>query len=135
MSEIHKSGQVIPDPKTTPTLRVPEVAAILGVSRDTAYQAVKCGELPVIRLRGALRVPTAALLAMLGVTAESHSSFETVTGDGCPEQGAHDVSIVDAHSSAEKTCRDAQPVVPGDRQQRASGCNDIRVAGSESAGH
>ncbi len=124
MSEIHKSPQVIPDPKTTPTLRVPEVAAILGVSRDTAYQAVKFGDLPVIRLRGALRVPTAALLAMLGMTAESDSSFETVIGDGCPAQGAHDVSIVDAPSSADKRCRDAQQVVPDDRQQIASGSND-----------
>lgn len=69
MSEDHKTGQVIPDPKTTPTLRVPDAAAILGVSRDTAYQAAKSGELPVIRLRGALRVPTAALLAMLGLAA------------------------------------------------------------------
>lgn len=74
MSENHKTGQGIPDPKTTPTLRVPEAAAILGVSRDTAYQAAKSGELPVIRLRGALRVPTASLLAMLGQAAEDSSS-------------------------------------------------------------
>ena len=78
MSENHKSERVIPDPKTTPTLRVPEAAAILGVSRDTAYQAVKSGELPIIRLRGALRVPTAALLQMLGIAPDG----ETNVGSG-----------------------------------------------------
>lgn len=82
MSENYKVGQVIPDPNRTPTLRVPEAAALLGVSRDTAYQAAKSGELPVIRLRGALRVPTAALLAMLGRPAEGDPHFEAVTGDG-----------------------------------------------------
>lgn len=74
MSSENKSGREIPDPQTTPTLRVPEAAAILGVSRDTAYQAVKSGELPVIRLRGALRVPTAALLQMLGIAPDAETN-------------------------------------------------------------
>ena len=124
MSKNHKTAQVIPDPKTTPTLRVPEVAAILGVSRDTAYQAVKFGDLPVIRLRGALRVPTAALLAMLGMKAESDSSVETVIGDGGPARGSHDLSIVETLSSADKRRPDAQPVVPDDGQQLALGSTD-----------
>ena len=69
MDRKDKKESGLPDPRATPTLRVPEAAANLGVSRDTAYQAIKTGDLPVIRLCGALRVPTAALLKMLSLDA------------------------------------------------------------------
>jgi excisionase family DNA binding protein len=48
------------------TVSVEEAGRILGYSRNTAYEAVKRGELPVIRLGGRkIRVPRAALLRML----------------------------------------------------------------------
>jgi excisionase family DNA binding protein len=42
-------------------LSVPEMGRRLGVSTRTAYALVEDGEVPVIRLRGVLRVPAAAL--------------------------------------------------------------------------
>jgi excisionase family DNA binding protein len=42
-------------------LSVPEMGRRLGVSTRTAYQLVADCEVPVIRLRGVLRVPATAL--------------------------------------------------------------------------
>ena len=47
------------------TLSVPEAGKILGVSRNTAYQAVKTGQLPVLRIGRKIRVPKALLNRML----------------------------------------------------------------------
>lgn len=57
----------IPDPRTTPTLTVPKAGAYLGLGRDSSYNAAKRGELPTIRIGRRTVVPTAALLAMLGI--------------------------------------------------------------------
>lgn len=48
-----------------PTLTVPECASVLGVSRDVAYEAVRRGEIPSLRLGRRIVVPTAALRRML----------------------------------------------------------------------
>jgi excisionase family DNA binding protein len=47
----------------------PDAAGALGLSRTTAYELVRRGELPVrtLRLGRLLRVPTAELLAVLGI--------------------------------------------------------------------
>ena len=50
---------------TRRTYTIAEVAAILGISRTTAYECAKAGDLPVLRLRGRLVVPVAALDALL----------------------------------------------------------------------
>jgi excisionase family DNA binding protein len=42
-------------------LSVPQMGRRLGVSTRTAYALVADGEVPVIRLRGVLRVPVSAL--------------------------------------------------------------------------
>jgi excisionase family DNA binding protein len=42
-------------------LSVPQMGRRLGVSTRTAYDMVAAGDVPVIRLRGVLRVPTGAL--------------------------------------------------------------------------
>ena len=47
------------------TYSVPEAGAQLGVGRDAAYQAVRNGEIPVIRIGRLLRVPRIALEKML----------------------------------------------------------------------
>jgi excisionase family DNA binding protein len=43
------------------TLTVEEAAAVLGIGRNNAYQAITSGELPVLRIGRRLLVPRAAL--------------------------------------------------------------------------
>lgn len=50
-----------------PTITVPEAGQVLGISRATAYDAAQRGEIPTIRIGRRLLVPTARLLAQLGV--------------------------------------------------------------------
>lgn len=56
------------DPTQEPTVTVDRVAAILKISRASAYAAVASGEIPSIRINRRILVPTAKLLEMLGVT-------------------------------------------------------------------
>ncbi len=58
---------IIPDPAQVPTLTVDAVAKFLHVSRASAYQAVHSGEIPSLRVGRRILVPTAALLALLGL--------------------------------------------------------------------
>ena len=58
-----------PDPRQDPTLSVEDAAELLRISRASAYQGVKAGEIPSIRVGRRILVPTAALLTMLGVPA------------------------------------------------------------------
>ena len=48
-----------------PTITVEQAADILGVSRSSAYRAVKNDEIPTFKIGRRLLVPTARLLAML----------------------------------------------------------------------
>jgi excisionase family DNA binding protein len=47
------------------TVSVEEAGKTLGCSRNTAYEAVRRGEIPVIRIGKLLRVPKAALERLL----------------------------------------------------------------------
>lgn len=60
---------MLPDPATQPTLKVNQAAALLGVDRNTLYEAIKRGEVPSIRIGRSIRVPTAGLLRMLEAAA------------------------------------------------------------------
>ncbi|MDH3681511.1 MAG: helix-turn-helix domain-containing protein [Acidimicrobiia bacterium] len=48
------------------TYTVDEAAAILGISRTTAYECVKSGELPSLRLRRRIVIPVTALESLIG---------------------------------------------------------------------
>ena len=50
------------------THSVTEAANILGISRTTAYECVRTGELPSLRLRGRIVVPVVALQALIATT-------------------------------------------------------------------
>lgn len=60
-----RSETLLPDPKFEPTISVEQAAKILGVSRGLAYQAVRWGQLPALRIGRRLRVPTAPLLRLI----------------------------------------------------------------------
>jgi excisionase family DNA binding protein len=49
-------------------LTVPQAAAVLGIGRSHAYQAVKSGDWPtsVIRVGRCIRIPAAEVLRLLG---------------------------------------------------------------------
>ena len=49
------------------TITVEEAARILGISRGSAYEAVRRGDIPTIRIGKRLIVPVAALERMLSV--------------------------------------------------------------------
>ncbi len=57
----------LPDPREQPTITVEHAAAILGIARGGAYEAVRNGTIPSIRIGRRLLVPTARVAALLGV--------------------------------------------------------------------
>ena len=63
--------QIEIDPLTKPTMSVDETAFVLGIGRATAYQAVRTGQIPSIKVGRRLRVPTAILVRMLGLDADA----------------------------------------------------------------
>ncbi len=70
MSNQTKTPVDINELRSRPTVSVEEAGRYLGVSRAFAYNMVRTGDLPVIRLGSRrVRVPSAKLLAMLGVEA------------------------------------------------------------------
>lgn len=61
----------------TATFTIPEAAELIGVSRNTAYEEAKTGELagvPVIRVGRRLLIPRARLLDVLGLTDEGSAN-------------------------------------------------------------
>lgn len=83
MNRQERTTHHLPDPTQEPTMSVERAAAVLGIGRDTAYLCVRSGEIPSLRLRGRIRIPTAALAGMLGV----HTSYK-MTRDDDPSDSA-----------------------------------------------
>jgi excisionase family DNA binding protein len=52
------------------TLTVEQAGRLLGIGRSTAYEIVASGDLPSIRLRRRIVIPTARLAERLGVDTE-----------------------------------------------------------------
>jgi excisionase family DNA binding protein len=53
------------------TYTIEEVAKMLGIGRSSAYQAVRVGEIPTIRIGRRLLVPRLALEKILGCLPEA----------------------------------------------------------------
>lgn len=64
----------VEDLRRRPTITVREYAAFIGVSKDTAYEAAARGELRVLHLGRRVLVPTAPVLASLGLAAAGPES-------------------------------------------------------------
>jgi len=59
------------------TLTVPEVAALLGISRGTAYEAIRLGQIPSLRFGRRVVIPKAALQRLLdGEQEGTHGEHE-----------------------------------------------------------
>lgn len=50
------------------TLRVMELMPILGIGRNKAYELIRCGQIPSIRIGKQLRIPKEALIEYLSAT-------------------------------------------------------------------
>ncbi len=59
---------MLPNPTERPSLTVEEAASVLGISRASAYEAVRTGTIPAIHIGRRLVIPTEALLRLLGFT-------------------------------------------------------------------
>jgi excisionase family DNA binding protein len=59
------STALVPDPANAPTMNVEQVAKAFHISRAKAYEAVRLGDIPSIKLGRRLVVPTAAVRRML----------------------------------------------------------------------
>ncbi len=57
--------QAVPDPMQQPTITVTEAGRFLGLGKASAYEAVRRGDIPTIRIGRRLLVPTAALRRLL----------------------------------------------------------------------
>lgn len=70
------------------TLTVDEAAALIGVSRSTAYDLVATDELPTVRLRRRILVPASALADLLGVSlVEVYGALNRLRGRTGPTPG------------------------------------------------
>ena len=56
--------------KTRLTYTVAEAGELLGISRGSAYEAAKTGDIPVLKIGGRLLVPKAVLDRMLAQAGE-----------------------------------------------------------------
>jgi excisionase family DNA binding protein len=59
------------------TVTVEEAAQLLGIGRQSAYQAARAGELPTIRLGRRLLVPRAQIERLLGITEDERPEAAT----------------------------------------------------------
>ncbi|HEY5171177.1 MAG TPA: helix-turn-helix domain-containing protein [Acidimicrobiia bacterium] len=73
----------LPSPEERPTLSVEETAAILGLGRNTVYDALRSGALPSVRVGRRYLVPTARLASMLGIR-EDPETTSSIAADARP---------------------------------------------------
>lgn len=60
------STRLFTPPATKLVVTVAEAAAMLGVSRSTAYEAVRAGSIPYIKVGRRVLIPIARLMQMVG---------------------------------------------------------------------
>jgi hypothetical protein len=79
---------MLPDPKEQPTMTVEEARQLLGLSRASAYTAVKTGALPTRRFGKRIVVLTGPLVEMLNTPVRDHPMAVVV--DAIQDFGAGD---------------------------------------------
>lgn len=74
---IHPPPLTLAEIRERPTVSVPEAAAVLGISTQSAYRMVRDGRLPVVHQLGRTRrVQSAALLHLLGADPDPAEAAE-----------------------------------------------------------
>lgn len=68
----------LPHPEDKPTLTVAEAAPILGVSRNSLYEAVRRGEIPALRVGSRWLLPTAAIRSLLHLDDDDQAAAATL---------------------------------------------------------
>jgi excisionase family DNA binding protein len=75
LSEATVRGRLtLDDIRNRATISIPEAAQVLGIGRDAAYAAAVRGEIPVLSLGRALRVPVPKLLRLIGLDPDTEDS-------------------------------------------------------------
>lgn len=69
----------LPDPRQRPWLTVAEVAQITGEGQKAIRAALDAGQLPVLRVGRYVRIPTAGLYALVGLTPDSSEAVPAST--------------------------------------------------------
>ena len=73
------------DTETTLVIDVVEAGRRLGIGRSAAYQAVRAGQIPSVRIGRLIKVPVAALQRMLDRAGEVN---DPCGGDGRNDRGS-----------------------------------------------
>lgn len=85
-----QSAQAAPERMT---VTVEEAAHLLGIGRQSAYQAARAGELPTIRLGRRLLVPRCKLDALLGLeNDEGRPAGNGTPSENSPGTGRHETA-------------------------------------------
>lgn len=69
----------IPDPRQEPILSIRRAAEVMGEGQKAVRKAAAAGQIPSLRIGRYVRIPTAPLLQLMGV-----SSGEMQAGDEVP---------------------------------------------------
>jgi excisionase family DNA binding protein len=73
-----------------PTISVEHAGQLLGLGRSAAYEAVRRSELPVLRFGRRMVVPTARVLAMLGLERDEGAPAGALIDQHVPAGPARD---------------------------------------------
>lgn len=61
MARTHAPDAISPPPPQSPYFTVPQAAAHIGMDKTALYRAIRNGEIPVLRVGRAIRIPKQAL--------------------------------------------------------------------------
>lgn len=65
-----------------PTISIEDLGVVLGLSRSTAYNAAKDGDVPVIKVRGRYRIPSAWVRQLLRLQPPARPAEPYTQGSG-----------------------------------------------------
>ncbi len=103
----------LPDPREKPWLTVSELAAITGEGEKAIRAALDADQLPMLRIGRYVRIPTAALLAQLGIAPNDSEAGDSTSP--APAQHSNDTTAGASHEHAPEHTPSSSSlrVVPG----------------------